>query len=95
MGMPGCVRELRGSRYRQQRRRSLVEGNRPGSKNWLFVGSEQGSHTAAAYFSLMATCPRRGVEPFAYLARVFRELPPLLEQAGGEPSAEKILTLLP
>ena len=66
-----------------------------GRKNWLFVGSEQGGHTAALYFSLMATCQRRGVEPFAYLARVFRELPLLLERAGGKLSAEQILTLLP
>ena len=66
-----------------------------GRKNWLFVGSEQGGHTAALYFSLMATCQRRGVEPFAYLARVFRELPLLIEQTTGKPSAEQILTLLP
>ena len=66
-----------------------------GRKNWLFVGSEQGGHTAALYFSLMATCQRRGVEPFAYLARVFRELPLLLQQSGGKPSAEQLLTLLP
>jgi hypothetical protein len=66
-----------------------------GRKNWLFVGSEQGGHTAALYFSLMATCQRRGVEPFAYLARVFRELPLLLEKSGGKPSAEQLLTLLP
>ena len=66
-----------------------------GRKNWLFVGSEQGGHTAALYFSLMATCQRRGVEPFAYLSRVFRDLPLLLEQSGGKPSAEQLLTLLP
>jgi len=66
-----------------------------GRKNWLFVGSEQGGHTAALYFSLMATCQRRGVEPFAYLARVYRELPLLLQKPGGKLSAEQILTLLP
>jgi transposase len=66
-----------------------------GRKNWLFVGSEQGGHTAALYFSLMATCQRRGVEPFAYLARVFRDLPLLLQQSDGKLSAEQILTLLP
>jgi transposase len=66
-----------------------------GRRNWLFVGSEQGGHTAALYFSLMATCQRRGVEPYAYLARVFRELPLLLEKSGGKPSAEQLLTLLP
>jgi transposase len=66
-----------------------------GRRNWLFVGSEQGGHTAALYFSLMATCQRRGIEPFAYLSRAFRELPKLLEQSGGKPSAEQLLTLLP
>jgi len=66
-----------------------------GRRNWLFVGSEQGGHTAALYFSLMATCQQRRVEPFAYLSRVFRELPLLLEQSGGKPSAEQLLTLLP
>lgn len=66
-----------------------------GRKNWLFVGSEQGGHTAALYFSLMATCQRRGTEPFAYLARVFRELPLLFQQSGGKLSAAQILTLLP
>ena len=66
-----------------------------GRKNWLFVGSEQGGHTAALYFSLMATCQRRGVEPFAYLARIFRELPLLLERSDGKLSAKQILTLLP
>lgn len=72
-----------------------IRGIALGRKNWLFVGSEQGGHTAAFYFSLMATCQRRGVEPFAYLARVFRELPLLLERAGGKLSATQILTLLP
>ena len=43
----------------------------------------------------MATCQRRGVEPYAYLARVFRELPLLLDKSGGKPSAEQLLTLLP
>ncbi len=64
-------------------------------KNWLFVGSEQGGHTAALYFSIMATCQRRGVEPFAYLARIFRELPLLLEQSDEKPSPEQLLALLP
>ena len=66
-----------------------------GRKNWLFVGSERGGHTAAIYFSLMATCQRRGVEPFAYLVRIFRELPLLIEQTGGKPSPEQLLALLP
>ena len=38
-----------------------------GRKNWLFCGSDQGGHTAATLFSLLATCQRHQVEPMAYL----------------------------
>ena len=37
-----------------------------GRKNWLFCGSDHGGHTAAILFSLIATCQRHKVEPFAY-----------------------------
>jgi len=38
-----------------------------GRKNWLFAGSDNGGHTAATLFSLIATCQRHQVEPMAYL----------------------------
>jgi hypothetical protein len=38
-----------------------------GRKNWLFCGSDNGGQTAAILFSLIATCQRHGVNPFAYL----------------------------
>ena len=41
-----------------------------GRKNWLFAGSDNGGHTAATLFSLIATCQRHAVEPFAYLRDV-------------------------
>jgi transposase len=41
-----------------------------GRKNWLFVGSENGGRRAAILFSLIATCKRHGVDPFAYLRDV-------------------------
>ena len=34
-----------------------------GRKNWLFCGSDNGGHTAAIPFSLIATCQRHEVEP--------------------------------
>lgn len=46
-----------------------------GRKNWLFVGSDNGGHTAATLFSLIATCQRHGVEPLAYLGDVLTRLP--------------------
>jgi len=41
-----------------------------GRKNWLFAGNDNGGHRAAIIYSLIATCQRHGVEPFAYLRDV-------------------------
>jgi hypothetical protein len=46
-----------------------------GRKNWLFCGSDNGGHTAAVLFSLIATCQRHKVEPFEYLQDVLTRLP--------------------
>lgn len=45
-----------------------------GRKNWLFCGSDNGGHTAAVLFSLIATCERHRVEPFAYLSDVLARI---------------------
>ncbi|MCP4571750.1 MAG: IS66 family transposase [bacterium] len=45
-----------------------------GRKNWLFAGSDRGGRTAATLFSLIATCQRHGVEPFAYLRDVLTRI---------------------
>jgi transposase len=45
-----------------------------GRKNWLFAGSDNGGHTAATLFSLIATCQRHNVEPFAYLRDVLTRI---------------------
>jgi len=46
-----------------------------GRNAWLFFGSERGGKAAANLMSLIATCKRAKVEPFAYLSDVFRRLP--------------------
>ena len=46
-----------------------------GRKIWLFVGSPQGSQTAALLFSFTSTCQRLQVEPWAYLQDVLSRLP--------------------
>ena len=38
-----------------------------GRKNWLFAGSDRGGHAAATICSLMATCKRHKVDPYAYI----------------------------
>ena len=51
--------------------RSVVLGRR----NWLHVGQEAGGVKAANLFSLMITCKRLKVEPYAYLHDILRRLP--------------------
>jgi transposase len=46
-----------------------------GRRNWLHVGQEAGGEKAANPFSLMITCKRLGVEPYAYLHDILRRLP--------------------
>lgn len=45
-----------------------------GRKNWLFCGSDNGGATAATLFSLIATCQRHNVEPYAYLRDVLARI---------------------
>jgi len=46
-----------------------------GRKNWLFTGSERGGKSAAIIFSLIASCDRHDVDPYAYLRDVITRLP--------------------
>jgi transposase len=42
-----------------------------GRRNWMFYGSDNGGRTAAVLTSLIATCKRLRIDPFAYLRDVF------------------------
>lgn len=46
-----------------------------GRKNWLFSASPKGADASANLYSLIETAKANGIEPHAYLARVFTELP--------------------
>jgi transposase len=46
-----------------------------GRKNYLFVGSDRGGRTAATLYSLVGSCKRHGVDPFAYLNNILERLP--------------------
>ncbi len=46
-----------------------------GRNNWLFVGSEKGGHTAAVLYSLVASCKRLRIDPYAYLRDVLTRMP--------------------
>jgi transposase len=46
-----------------------------GRKNWLFAGSDEGGHRAAALYSILETCKRNRIEPFAYLRDLLAQIP--------------------
>jgi len=47
-----------------------IRGIAVGRRNHLFVGSEQGGHDAALFYTLIESCKAAGVEPTAYLIDV-------------------------
>jgi hypothetical protein len=62
-----------------------------GRKNWLFCGSDRGGHAAAVHFSLILSCRRNGLDPFAYLRDLLGKLPVL----GPGATVEQLRPLLP
>jgi transposase len=45
-----------------------------GRKNWLFVGSEKGGHTAAVLMTIIATCHKNNINTWAYLKDVLQRI---------------------
>ena len=46
-----------------------------GRKNWMFYGSDSHAESAAAIFSLIASCRLHSIDPQLYLDEVMRLLP--------------------
>ena len=47
-----------------------------GKKNWLFVGEAAAGQRGAILYSLIESCRRRKIDPYAYLRDVLTRLPP-------------------
>jgi transposase len=62
-----------------------------GRRNWLFCGNDRGGRAAAIHFSLLASCKRHGLDPWAYYRDILVRLPAMLPAA----SEEELLPLLP
>jgi len=58
-----------------------------GRKNWLFVGSEAGGHTAAVLMTFTATCRKNKINTWAYLKDVLQRI--------QSHSASRLTELLP
>ena len=46
-----------------------------GRRNWLFADTVKGAKGSAALYSIVSTARANGLEPYAYLRRLFAELP--------------------
>ena len=46
-----------------------------GRRNWLFADAVKGAKASAALYSIVSTARANGLEPHAYLRRLFAELP--------------------
>jgi transposase len=46
-----------------------------GRRNWLFADTAKGAKASAALYSIVSTARANGLEPYAYLRRLFAELP--------------------
>ena len=48
-----------------------------GKKNWLFIGEANAGERSAIIYTVIESCRRRGIEPYAYLRDVLKRLPHL------------------
>ena len=55
-----------------------------GRKNWMFAGSDDGGRRAAILFSLVATCKRHDIDPYAYFRDVIGRMPTCPKDRIGE-----------
>ena len=46
-----------------------------GKKNWLFMGDADAGERGAIIYTVIETCRRRGLDPYAYLKGVLTRLP--------------------
>jgi hypothetical protein len=46
-----------------------------GKKNWLFVGEAEAGERGAIIYTVVESCRRRGIDPYAYLKDVLTRLP--------------------
>ena len=55
-----------------------------GKKNWLFIGEAGAGQRGAIIYTVIQTCRRRGIDPYAYLRDLLTRLPNLTNHQIGE-----------
>ena len=59
-----------------------------GKKNWLFIGGAEAGERSAIIYTVIESCRRRGIDPFAYLRDVLTRLPNLTNRQIPEVTPE-------
>jgi len=59
-----------------------------GKKNWLFVGDAAAGEHSAIIYTLIESCRRRGLDPYAYLKDVLTRLPSMTNRQIPEVTPE-------
>ena len=60
---------------------NAIRGSAVGKKNYLFVGHPDAGERAAIIYSLVESCRRRGIDPFAYFKDVLARLPAMTSKS--------------
>lgn len=55
-----------------------------GKKNWLFIGEANAGQRSAIIYTVIESCRRRGIDPYAYLKDVLTRLPSMTNHQIGE-----------
>jgi transposase len=59
-----------------------------GKKNWLFVGDADAGERSAIIYTVIESCRRRGLDPYAYLKDVLTRLPRMTNRQIPEVTPE-------
>jgi transposase len=59
-----------------------------GKKNWLFVGDADAGERSAIIYTVIESCRRRGLDPYAYLKEVLTRLPNMTNRQIHEVTPE-------
>jgi hypothetical protein len=55
--------------------RLLLSASADNKKNWLFFGEADAGERSAVLYTIIESCRRRNIDPFAYLRDVLTRLP--------------------
>ena len=59
-----------------------------GKKNWLFIGGAEAGERSAIIFTVIESCRRRGIDPYAYLRDMLTRLPTMTNRQIPEVTPE-------